>query len=888
MGKGPWYCPASSEHCATVSSSAVPEAWEACTLHGSQCSPCLQPQGYAGKGGILVVGDAPGRWEDSKGEPFTGQDGNELRSALKTAGIDITKVTFTYAARCCPSRKKIPVKALNYCANTYLFPLIEHLEPSVIVPVGAVALKALLRGKKVSIMKLAGLEYQHGIAELPAMVAVVSPGFVRRNTRANRPAFLASFRKVKAVYDRVALGIQNTQVAVKKSVWYPTKLSDFDEAEARLQALAAGLKFGDYVSYDVETTGLDPWAAGAHVPTPGVLCLSLSTDSTSALVTPFSHPQTPPWGATKAQRLSDLCKGILQRPEVVKVAHNMKFDNKWLRRCLGWAPTALQKIGDLPGAIDTMLAHAMVAPADPHSLDALVMRYCDHVYGNYWAHIKDAARVAATQSRRGQKRAMTAAEKRAQEEGCLDYGLVPLTELCQYNGYDTMAPLWLLHNLLLAELHRSGTFETFRDLVMPGSFSLQRMEESGIAVDTTELLAQSIKYEMDIANEKTKFYAMSFVKSFENSFLKGKRMNMASHVQKSALLYKHLGLAPSIMTDGGNGSVGKEAIKILQTENYPPEVKALLDSMTEVGKLEKCHGTFLKPVSSWRGTDGFVHTVYNLHKARTGRLSSTRPNLQNQPKKIRPIYMSRFPDGLILNADFSQIESRVLACFCQDPALLRIFREGRDFHIMNAGLMLGKDPGAAIKSGPNADWGEVTPDDRQYGKQAVTFGLSYGRTGKALAADLQIPEAEGIALRKRYFDSVPMLPKWIECVYAHAKKVGYVRTATGRIRYLPDLWANEYHLISEAERQAVNTCIQGTASDMTLRALIVIEQTLREWGFQAVPVVTVHDSIGIDTPRNEAQAVGELMLAVMQDVSMYPWVIVPFDVELTANRQWDK
>lgn len=887
-----YYCPHNPVQVAQVKADVGNlRNWKTCPINPTagghtQWHPCLAVKGNNKSGGVLLLAGAVGNEEDKRGEPYGVEAEGELHTALQNAGIPLSAVTIINICRCCPSSKKPPAKAITLCSKLYALPLVKSLKPAVVVPLGGPSLKVLVGGKGGTVTKMAGLEMTHPDPTFPAIVASVSPSYVLRNTHAYRTGFQQGFEQVEEVWQRVNNGgVSAQQVEIPKNVWAPLKASDFGELIKRLADLQMNLKYGDFLSYDVETTGLNPWAKNKLN---NILTLSLSTTELDSLVIPFLHPQAPTMPPQVRAVVMQMLKDLLTDPKTIKVAHNMKFDNKWMEVCWGWHPTGAENVKGLPGCFDTMLAHAVTAPGHPHALDALTLRYCRKLYSDYWTSVHNEAKVKAAAQRKSQKRAQTEAEKREQDEQRMNFGLVDLPKLVEYNGYDTMVPIYLINHLLLEDLKKSNTLDVFRDTIMPASLTLQRIETSGMKVDYPTLKRMTLEYEDQINDLKQDFYGLPEVHAYQLAARGGERMNPNSTDQKKDLLFNHWKLPVTKHTPTGQPSTDKEAVKeLLAMTTLPSYARETLENLKALAEASIVHNTFLTPVPGRVGTDGSIHCNYKLHQARTGRLSSSRPNFQNQPKGCRPIYRTRFENGFILSADFSQLESRVMACFCKDPAFLKIFREHRDFHIQNAGLMLGKDPGRAIKAGPNMDWGQVTKEDRQIAKSAVTFGLAYGRSSEALAKDLQITLEEAQKMRDTYFNSVPGLLAWIEAVVAWAKKHGGVRTATGRVRPLPDLFADQFYLVKEAERQAVNTVVQGTASDMTLRALTSIERQLRAGGFRAVPIVTVHDSIGVDSPPEEAQTVGELMVNTMQDVSMYPWASIPFTVELTAHPQWD-
>jgi DNA polymerase-1 len=900
---GNMWCPCSPEHRALLAEAEAEAAAKAladgkgappeeipwpppCPLYGSHLiSPCIGPSGNRRPGGILVLGEAPGRVEDERGAGFVGPSGQELRAALTEAGVPEDVLTFANAVRCRPPGNKTPTaRIVNACAGLYLLPLIRELAPAVIVAAGATALKALMRTQEAAVMRLNGLEVPGAPAGLPPIVASVHPAWVLRNVTANRPKLLEAARMVRTVWERESGATVAPALAL--SVWWPKDLSYFREAMQRLGDLRERAALQTHrVCYDLETNGLSPWDRKRP---PKVLTVALAVTPTEALVIPIDHPEAPAWSADERANLLEALRVILTDPNTHKVAHNAKFDDEWLRVCFGWSPEAPDVIGDLPGVLDPMLGHSLIAPGEPHGLDALVMRHCRETYGDYWLPVFALAKEAEATARKEAKRRKGKADDRAENEGRFDFGRVPLSLLAPYNGYDVMATLacW---DVVEPRLRETGeTLRALRNTLAPAQKALREMEIHGLAVDRTRLIQLTGEWKSKDVQARLGLASLPVVAAFAAARPDGE-INFGSTQQKAALLYEAYGLKAPKLTEGGAPSTDAEAVKLLLANPLlADEPRAALGHMSALAEATKVLGTYLLPAGDMIGSDGRIHTAFNLHSARTGRLSSSRPNLQNQPPGTRPMFGSRFPGGLILSFDFAQLEACVIACFCEDPVLLSIFREGRDFHIMNAALMLGKDPGRAIKDGPDKDWGEVTEADRQQAKGAVSFGLMYGRQDEALAQDLGIPLEAATAMRTEYFARVPVLTEWIKRVVAWARRTGYVDTPFGRRRWLPDLHADDRFLRGEAERQAVNTPVQGAASDLTLASLVRIERGLKARGLSAVPVVTVHDSIVVDSPREEAQAVAEYAVGEMEDTSMHPWVIVPLRAEIKAGRRWDE
>ncbi|MCL6615500.1 MAG: DNA polymerase I, partial [Firmicutes bacterium] len=274
--------------------------------------------------------------------------------------------------------------------------------------------------------------------------------------------------------------------------------------------------------------------------------------------------------------------------------------------------------------------------------------------------------------------------------------------------------------------------------------------------------------------------------------------------------------------------------------------------------------------------DGRVHTTFNQAITATGRLSSAEPNLQNIPvrseegRRIRKAFVADGPDRLLLAADYSQIELRVLAHFSNDPAFMAAFREGDDIHRRTAAEVFGVPEEA------------VTPAMRNRAK-AINFGIIYGQTAYGLAKVLGIPPSEADLYIKRYFERYRGVGDYLARTVEEARARKYVTTLLGRRRYLPDLAAQNRVLRAYAERMARNTPIQGTAADIIKVAMVRIHRRLKEAGLKAKLILQVHDELIFEAPRGEIHDLAHLVREEMENAVE---LAVPLVVEVKAGPNW--
>lgn len=840
----------------------------------------------------LVIGKAPDSVDDRVGKCFSGQVGKELRDGLEYAGIDPERCVYTYAVWCRDPKGAEPGKTLvNACAGMHLIPEVlcsAYLRPQVIIACGNAPLQALYPKANHKITKVMNRALEPPILLaapylLPPVVPVVSPAFVLRNEAAHRQTFRDGLVVAASIVNGTAVNVKPQ--FVPDEVFIATAQEDYAGAVERLTELASHPR--PFVSFDVETSGLNPYSPTRK---PRILTASVSVTDKTAVVVGFGHPEVT---LTQEQKdhLSLLLREVLTGAGTVKVAHNMKFDMKWIKKVLGWEVTSPEFIGSWPGLFDTMLAYGVAYPGEPCGLDDLTLKLAGQ-YGNYWDVIHTKAKVCEKDIRKAAKTAMTTEDKFNAKENRYDFSLVPVRELAYYNAMDTMVTMHLLQKITTMLCERD-VWSPFVNVTMPSSRAAADIEDNGMIIDEDCLL--ELVGETAFALESARERLMSMPTVVEFVRVMGE-FKYTSNPQKVELLFGRgqpvthtYGLLPVKTTESGAPSCDRKGlIEIMRGLDKDGEAWQALDALLSLTEEEKVLNTYLKSARMHVGSDGRVHCTYNVGGARSGRWSSSRPNLQNQPPHVRKMYKSRFENGYMLSADYSALESRIIACYCKDPTMLDIFIRRRDPHIINAGLMLGKDPGKAIKDGPDKDWGEVTQADRDKAKGAVSFGLAYGRCEKSLAKDLGIPIEEAAEMRAAFFASVPYYVKWMDDVKTFARNTGYVTTMFGRRRDVPDVWSSDAGKREAAYRIAINTPIQGTGADMTACSVVKINKKLKEEGYKSCIVATVHDSIVVDTHPDEVEAVANLLVATMEDVSDYPWAIIPFDVELKIERRWDE
>jgi DNA polymerase-1 len=386
---------------------------------------------------------------------------------------------------------------------------------------------------------------------------------------------------------------------------------------------------------------------------------------------------------------------------------------------------------------------------------------------------------------------------------------------------------------------------------------LAEMEVLGIAVDDGTLGTMSRELYERIQALEAEMYELS-----------GFTFNVGSPQQLQRLLYDDLGLAAGRRIKTGR-STDADTLEALR-EEHP-----IVDLILEWRQLTKLKGTYVDALPLLRERDGRVHTTFHQTVATTGRLSSADPNLQNVPlrtewgQRVRSAFV---PDRgqVLVSADYSQIELRVVAHVSGEPALIEAFRRGEDIHRSTAATVAGVDPEA------------VTADMRRNAK-VVNFGVMYGLSDFGLARDTGMSREEAGAFIAAYFLSFSAIAAYLESIRNFARHWGYVETLFGRRRYIPDIRAANRQLRQAAERMAVNMPMQGTAADIMKLGMIRTDRALRESGMAARLLLQVHDELVLEAPPEEVEPLAALLREAMGGAAE---LVVPLDVDVKVGDNW--
>ncbi len=425
-----------------------------------------------------------------------------------------------------------------------------------------------------------------------------------------------------------------------------------------------------------------------------------------------------------------------------------------------------------------------------------------------------------------------------------------------YGGYASYV-LYSALPVLLNRLRESGMDRLYRELEMPLVFTLYRMERAGIRVDAEALKAYGDELAVRIGELETKIYEEA-----------GETFNINSPKQLGAILFDKMGMKGGKKTKTGYST----SADVL--EKLAPDHPIVADIL-EYRQLAKLKSTYADGLAAYIGEDERIHTTFQQTITATGRLSSVEPNLQNIPirmelgRRIRKVFIPK--DGFVLvDADYSQIELRVLAHMSGDEHLIQAYREAQDIHRLTASQVF------------HVPFSEVTPLQRRNAK-AVNFGIVYGISSFGLSQDLSITRKEAQEYIEKYFETYPKIKEFLDGCVEKAKKEGYAETMFGRRRPVPELKSSNFMQRSFGERVAMNAPIQGTAADIIKIAMIRVDRRLRGEGLKSRLLLQVHDELLVETDQAELDQVKRILAEEMQGAAE---LSVPLEIDMKQGTDW--
>jgi len=534
-----------------------------------------------------------------------------------------------------------------------------------------------------------------------------------------------------------------------------------------------------------------------------------------------------PEAREEAQQIITLFKPFFENPSIEKIGHNLKYDLKVLRN---------YGIEVKAPLFDTLIAHYLINPDMRHNMDVLAETYLNY----------------------SPQPISELIGKKGKTQGSMRE--VPLEEQTQYAVEDADITLQLKQHFE-KELKAADTRTLYDKVELPLVEVLTAMECEGINLDTAFLKELSVGLANDIVQlEKAIFEAA------------GTTFNLASPKQLGPILFEKLKLVDKPKkTKTGQYSTAEEVLSVLAKEH------TIVSDILDWRSLQKLQNTYVEALpKEINSRTGRVHTVYNQAVAATGRLSSNNPNLQNIPirtergQQVRKAFIPRDENHVLMAADYSQIELRIIAALSKDEGMLSAFNNNEDIHTATAAKVF------------HVPLEKVTRQQRSNAK-TVNFGIVYGVSAFGLSQQTDLNRTEAKELIETYYATYPQLRAYIQDQIDFARDHGYVTTVLGRRRYLRDINSQNAIVRGAAERNAVNAPIQGSAADIIKLAMIAIQKRLSKENWKAKMLLQVHDELVFDVPKSEVESLKSMVKTEMENAFKLE---VPLIVDIGIGNNW--
>ena len=564
--------------------------------------------------------------------------------------------------------------------------------------------------------------------------------------------------------------------------------------------------------FDTETTGFDLYSDR-------IVGLSLAIEPHKAWYVSFTPENT--------AAFAEAVRPIFEDDRIAKIAQNLKFDMMVLAR-LGIAVRGKK--------IDTMILHYLLDPESRHNMNYLAERYLRYTPIAIESLIGKGARQ-------------------------LTMDRVSVEQVKEYAAEDADITLQL-KAALWPQIVEQGLEQLYHTIEEPMIEVLAEMELAGVKIDSQQLADYAVELNRELAELESEIRTLADEPA----------LNINSARQLGEVLFGKLHLAEKPkMTKTRQYSTDEEYLQTFAGKHRIVDlvlryrgVKKLISTYVEALPL------LVNPIS------GRIHTSFNQAVTATGRLSSTNPNLQNIPvrdqmgRRIREAFIPSDEEHLLLSADYSQVELRLMAHLSGDPSLVEAFRQGEDIHAATAAKLYHKSIA------------EVTSEERRRAKTA-NFGIIYGISAFGLAQRLDIPRGEARELIEGYFATYPKVKEYMERVVGEARQLGYVTTIFGRRRFLSDISSRNAVARGVAERNAINAPIQGSAADIMKLAMVEIQRRFRAEGIRSQMILQVHDEVIVDVLKQEREAVERIVREAMESVAD---LAVPLISEAGVGNNW--
>ena len=586
-----------------------------------------------------------------------------------------------------------------------------------------------------------------------------------------------------------------------------------DTPEKRKELIDQLLKQSS-ISFDTETTGTDANLAD-------LVGLSFSIKPGEGYYIPL------PEDRTITQAIVDEFKVVLENENIVKIGQNIKYDMLVLK----WYEVEVK--GKL---FDTMLAHYLIDPDTRHNMDILSENYLGYT------PISITTLIGAKGKGQGTMRD------------------VPVANVVDYAAEDADVTLQLA-NVFEPLLKEKNAAKLAEEIENPLIYVLADIEKEGVKIDIDTLNAYSIELQQEITKAEQSVYDKA-----------GLKFNLASPKQLGEVLFDHLKLDPKAKkTKTGQYQTGEDVLTLLAHKSD------IVQDILDFRQMQKLKSTYVDALPLLvNPKTGRVHTSFNQAVAATGRLSSNNPNLQNIPirtergREVRKAFIARDEDHILLSADYSQIELRIIAEISKEENMLDAFSKGIDIHTATAAKVYG------------INIEEVDSTQRRNAK-AVNFGIIYGQSAFGLSQNLNIPRKEAAEIIEQYFIQYPGIKRYMSDTMNFARENGFVETIMGRRRYLRDINSANQTVRGYAERNAINAPIQGSAADLIKIAMINIHKDMQDQNLGSKMTMQVHDELVFDVLKTEVEQMKAIITHRMKTAIKTQ---VPIEIEIGQGTNW--
>ena len=586
------------------------------------------------------------------------------------------------------------------------------------------------------------------------------------------------------------------------------------DSELALKLFLKKLISQSSVCFDTETTSLNSLKAE-------LVGIAFSWENNKGYYLPFSENQN------AAQELIEKIRPFFENTSIEKIGHNLKYDLKVLSNY------HLEVKGPL---YDTLIAHYIINPDRRHAMDILATNYLNYEPQPITELIG----------------------KKGKNQGSMRD--VSLKDQTQYAVEDADIT-WQLKQHFEKELTAADNQELFRTVELPLVPVLTAMEKEGINLNVPFLNEFAVELEQDSSRLQSKIFEQA-----------GEEFNLASPKQLGPILFDKLKLVDKPKkTKTGQYSTAEDVLSFLAKDH---EIVADILNWRSTQKLLSTYVNALP--EEIHPKTGRIHTVYNQAVAATGRLSSNAPNLQNIPirtergQQVRKAFIPRDDDHVLLAADYSQIELRIIAALSKDPSMVAAFQNNEDIHATTAAKVF------------NVPLEKVTRSQRSNAK-TVNFGIIYGVSAFGLSQQTDLNRTESKELINTYYENYPQLKAYMSSQVDFARENGYVTTVLGRRRYLKDILSQNAIVRGAAERNAINAPIQGSAADIIKLAMIKIHDRMKNGDWKAKMLLQVHDELVFDVPKSEVDSLSTIIKEEMENAFKLE---VPLVVDIGVGNNW--